>query len=416
MRHCIRRRIVSLLLSVLFLPALSGCGNLVILTRQFMDQPSEQKTEQSLSGVDISLPTQDTAQSAAPYSGAAPSPASDIRDYSGRQTPLYEQYSYYLPNMDEKERANFLALYEGTMNFQESIPLPYQASADEVADLMLLLGNECPELLQLDLTWQQRSNLLGNIVSVSPSYIMDQETYNAQRSAIEDLLTQWHTQLDSLGSYDVELTIYNYIINNCVYSLDTENCQTAYGALIGGFAKCDGRAKALVWGLRSFGITCSLISGSNHAWVIARIDGYDYNADPTYDDNESDGHQYPSSYAYLNVPQSAIAENPYPADEFYQKRGYPQTVRWDANYHVKSGVWIAAGQNARDSFLSQLETAAAQKSGTIRLRFESTEDFAAANNASSGWIQEFLNQKGLSCNITTFDCSDNNTLFIELTF
>ena len=37
--------------------------------------------------------------------------------------------------------------------------------------------------------------------------------------------------------HQAELTIYNYIIENCVYSTQADNCQSAYGALIDGQAK-----------------------------------------------------------------------------------------------------------------------------------------------------------------------------------
>lgn len=402
MKHYIKsKRTILALLGLLTLP-MTGCGNLTVMSRDFLEQQT------------FSVSAEASAPPALSSEDISPSVSPD--SYSGRQTPLYEEYSFYLPSMTQKERSNFLALYEGIINFQESIPLPSPASSDEVSDLMLLLGNECPELLQLDITWEQRSNLLGNVVSVSPSYTMDQEAYASRRAAVEQLLSRFHTQLEGYSSYEIELALYNYIIDNCLYSLDTPDCQNAYGALLSGQAKCDGRARALVWGLRSFGITSSLISGSNHAWVLVQIDGYCYNTDPTYDDSEAGGIQYPSPYAYFNVPESAISIDPYPADDFYQKRGYPSTVRWDSNYYVKNGLWIAAGQDAEGLFISQLENAASAGKGFIRLRFESEEDFSAVSLVYSDWIQQFLNRRGLSCSITAYDCSSMNILFLEITF
>ena len=246
--------------------------------------------------------------------------------------PLYADYSYYLPSLADDEAANFQALYTGIQGFQSTISLPVAVSSDNVSDLMHLLTNECPELMQLSSRWVEHSNLLGLVVSVSPEYTISKETFDAQTAAVNTLIQSWQTTLSGQSAYQAELTIYNYIIENCVYSTQADNCQSAYGALIDGQAKCDGRAKALVWGLRSLGIKSSVITGNTHAWVIAHIGDYDYNVDPTYDDNENDGIQQPLCYAYFNIPESAISSDPYPADDFYQRRGYPATVRWDFNF------------------------------------------------------------------------------------
>ena len=354
-----------------------------------------------------------------PASSSYLSTAADLPPQTPSQTaelPLYASHSYFIPTLTEKERTIFLALYEGVMAFQKTIPLPVSASSEEVNDLMSFLCHECPELLQLDSAWTERTNLFGSVTTVTPSYTMDKTTYEVKRSEIEGLLSHFHTQLSGADSYQIELTLFHHIINNCVYSLDAPDCQNAWGALIGGAAKCDGRAKALVWGLRSFGITSSVITGSNHAWVIAQIGGYHYNVDPTYDDNETNGIQQPCPYAHFNIPESCIAANPYPADELFIRRGYPSTVRWDHNYHVRNGLWIPSGQNAETPFYTQLEAAAAAGSGCINLRFESAADYSAASVASQNWIQTFLNGRGIGCNITSYDYSTLNTLFLHLTF
>ncbi len=391
----------TILLSILLLLCvlLSACGDLTYLSRSLLLDESISPTMTLIDADSSDLPS----TSSSPTVQTA---------YS----PLYETYSYIFPTFTEKERTIFLALYEGIMAFQENIPLPVSATSDEIKDMMAFLCSECPELLQLDSAWTQRSNLLGYVTAVTPAYTINQETYLTQKHEIEILLSQLHTELAGANPYEIELTLFDYIINNCWYSLDAPNCQSAYGALIGGAAKCDGRAKALVWGLRSFGIKSSVITGSNHAWVIAQINGYNYNIDPTYDDNEADGIQQPCAYTHFNIPESSIAADPYPADELFIRRGYPSTIRWDCNYHVKSGLWVAAGQNAENIFLNQLETITANNGGCINLRFESTADFEAAKTASQNWIQNFINGRGLSCNITSYDYSQQNTLFLQITF
>lgn len=426
--HRHRRRLSPSILLAVSCLTVSGCGDLTVISRQLLPG----STTAAVSAKDL-LPDDPTATPSEPDSSTAPgsdsstgsgsvsdsaSGSSDTvrSDYQATQTPLYESLSYFIPRLSPAEYSNFTALYQGILSFQDTIPLPVPASAEEVGDLMALLSSECPELIQLDSVWSQRSNLFGSIVSISPSYLMDEETYRLQRGAVENLLESFQTQLAGASQYQIELTLFDSLINRCLYSTEADGCQTAYGAWIGGLAKCDGRAKALVWGLRSFGITASVITGSEHAWVIANIEGYFYNVDPTYDDNESDGIQQPCAYAHFNVPEVSIADDPYPADEMYQRRGYPPTGRFDANYHVRSGLWISAGQDPQALFYQQLAAAAAAGSGSINIRFESADDLNAALASYTDWIQAYLNANGLSCSITSYDYSSFNILFLQLTF
>lgn len=365
--------------------------------------------------------------SAADMSPSVSSVTGDLTAASS--APLYVDYSYYLPALTSDEAANFQALYAGIQAFEDTITLPVATRSEEISDLMHLLTNECPELLQLSSRWVEHSNLLGLVVSVSPEYILSKEAYDAQLSAINALIQSWQTALSGQSAYQAELTIYNYIVENCVYSTQAENCQSAYGALIDGQAKCDGRAKALVWGLRSLGIKSSVITGSSHAWVIAHIGDFDYNVDPTYDDNESDGIQQPLCYAYFNVPESSIASDPYPADDFYQRRGYPATVRWDLNYHVQSGMWISADtpgsdlasgtalDRARALFVAQAENVWESGSeGLVMIRFESDSDYNAVAASYNDWIQSFINMHAAGCNLVSYDFSNQQLLAVKLSF
>ena len=198
---------------------------------------------------------------------AAGTAASAADDTVNDVTPLYAQYSYYLPSLSGKNKENFDALYKGIQNFEASISLPYPIKEDDdelmpVDDLMCLLLNECPELLQLDNTWKKQENILHSVTTVKPGYLLNQSEYRTQLLEIVAKVASWQTTLAGVTAFEAELAIFDEIVQNCVYSTTADYCQTAYGAIVGGEAKCDGRAKALVWGLRSLGITCSVITGT----------------------------------------------------------------------------------------------------------------------------------------------------------
>ena len=302
------------------------------------------------------------------------------------------------------------------MSFAGQIDLPVALPDSEVSKLLQLMVAECPELLQFGSSWQQSTDLHSNVRSVIPTYALSEEETAAQYATVSALIDSFHAQLDGYDQYQTELAIYNYIVEHCVYSTTSSYASTAFGALVDGSAKCDGRAKAMVWVLRSFGIESSVLTGSDHAWVILNIDGTYCNTDPTFDDNESGGSQHPCSYAYFNVPQSAIADDPYPADELYTDLGIPDTVSWAQNYHVRSGFWIASGQDASALFQAQTQAALQAGAGLISIRFENPADYAAASAASASWLQSALNWGAASCSVTTYDYSDDNLLFLELQF
>ena len=330
--------------------------------------------------------------------------------------PLYQEYSYYLPNLTGDEKENFDALYKGIQNFEPSISLPHPAKADKVDDLMTLLLNECPELLQLDSKWTNKQNILHSVSAVEPSYILDEQEYRSQLLSIVSKIASWQTTLAGKTAFEAELAILDDIVANCRYDSTTKYCQSVYGALVEGKAKCDGRAKAMVWGLRSLGITSSVITGNEHAWVIAHIGDYDYNVDPTFDDSEYGSDQLETTYTHFNVPESSIATNPYPADEFFTRRDYPKTTHWEANYHKMTGRFIEEGEDATAMFNSQLEEAYAAGSGFINIRFASKADYDTAAAQYSSWIQSFINKKRTGVNLVTYDCSEYQTLAVRITF
>ncbi len=411
----------SLLLCFLLTAALflGGCGDLVQLSGLLLDTSTS-----------VSLPSA-AADARAPGLSAVMATASgqegENRPASAGQSsgsgtasanlsPYYENFSIFLPKLNEAEYTNFIALYQGIRTFREKITLPLPASSDEVQKLMTLLSNDCPELMQLGSQWGQNSNLLGSVISVSPTYICGREEWERQNAEITQLIEGFHAQLEGCSKYQAELAVYDYIISHCAYNSDSAYAQSPYGALIAGQAKCDGRAKAMVWALRSFGILSSVITGSEHAWVLLYLDGYYYNADPTYDDNEPGGRQAPCSYAHFNIPASAIATGSYPADDIYTELEYPATIRWDSNYHVKSGLWVFAGQDPRPLFEAQLAQAAAAGEGIVSIRFETPEDCQSALENVSAWVQDYLNLHMLNCNMTSYDLQNMNMIFLYISF
>ncbi len=103
--------------------------------------------------------------------------------------------------------------------------------------------------------------------------------------------------------------IHNYIVKNCIYSI-TPDSFTAYGALVGGTAVCQGYAAAFnlmatKCGLRSITV-CGTARGVSHAWTYAKIGSKYRYIDCTWDD--TDGIGTGIVYTYFNVSAEKMRE------------------------------------------------------------------------------------------------------------
>ena len=92
-------------------------------------------------------------------------------------------------------------------------------------------------------------------------------------------------------------TIHDYIINNTKYDQERSDndvykykSDTAYGALIEGYAVCSGYTDSMMLFLEKFGVKSYKISSKNHVWNYVYLDNKWYNLDLTWDDPiNSDG-------------------------------------------------------------------------------------------------------------------------------
>ena len=94
--------------------------------------------------------------------------------------------------------------------------------------------------------------------------------------------------LAQMDDYHKIKTIHDYIVNNTAYKDDgTNQCHSAYSALIQGYAVCQGYAGLFQRLCKEVGIETRYITGyagEAHAWNIVKLDNQWYNVDVTWDD------------------------------------------------------------------------------------------------------------------------------------
>ena len=97
---------------------------------------------------------------------------------------------------------------------------------------------------------------------------------------------------DNMSDREKIKVIHDYIINHTKYDqersdkniLNYNSTDTAYGALVDGYALCGGYTDSMMLFLERFNIKSYKISSNNHIWNYVYLDGEWFNLDLTWDD------------------------------------------------------------------------------------------------------------------------------------
>lgn len=113
-----------------------------------------------------------------------------------------------------------------------------------------------------------------------------------QLAAVSQETAAFSTSLSGLSDYEKAAKIHDFVVQQVTYDT-TLTKFTAYDALIGQSAVCQGYTLLTYRLLTEAGIPCRYIEGTanneHHSWNIAQIDGVWYAIDTTWDDITSDG-------------------------------------------------------------------------------------------------------------------------------
>lgn len=188
--------------------------------------------------------------------------------------------------------------------------------------------------------WVDEFSVTSNsdtILSVSPTYSFTGVNLTQARTwfdlAVNEILVGITEDMSAL---EKELYIHDTLAQRIVYYEGTANCHNAYGAIVEGYATCDGYAEALQYLLHREGIQSFIAIGygynfkrneyAAHAWNYVCIDGKYYQVDLTWDDKD----EY-ISHEYFNSSDTEMAEYHYPSSVNYY---LPVCNSYDANYHA----------------------------------------------------------------------------------
>ena len=218
--------------------------------------------------------------------------------------------------------------------------------------------NDHPELFYVEgysYTKYTRYGREDQILSVefSGRYSMDFDTAKQRQGEIRDAVDDVLEGIDqSAGQYEKVKYVYDTIIRETDYSLDSEDNQNIYSVFVNHLSVCQGYAKATQYLLNRLGVECALVlgtveSGEGHAWNLVNIDGSYYYVDTTWGDasyqleegNTETRLTMPEiNYDYLNVTTAELLRT----HTLDGNIPMPMCIDTAANYYVKEGALFAS--------------------------------------------------------------------------
>lgn len=214
--------------------------------------------------------------------------------------------------------------------------------------------NDHPELFYVEgysYTKYTRYGKEDEILSVefSGRYSMDFDTAQQRQGRIREAADDILKGIDeNAGQYEKVKYVYDTIIRETDYSLDSEDNQNIYSVFVNHLSVCQGYAKATQYLLNRLGVECSLVlgtveSGEGHAWNLVNIDGSYYYVDTTWGDasyqlEEGTTEPQPTmpeiNYDYLNVTTAELLRT----HTLDGNIPMPMCIDTAANYYVREGA------------------------------------------------------------------------------
>lgn len=329
---------------------------------------------------------------------------------------------YFLKQLSEEDQRICAQMYAGISNFEQEIRFSAPVSEKKLKTLMWLLSYDCPELFQIngEYSYFVQENKPDLALSIQPTYIFTREAYIDAQKKLQDIIDRLQEEAAGLsGGFEKQLLFYQSIIARCTYREDGAYDGTAYGALVLGYARCEGYSKALTLLLREAGIVCLTLTGEawsaddsqtrapqKHAWNVACIDGAYYQMDVTWDD--SDGMLPESScYAYLNLTDEEIYQSR-TLDTLYDALDLPVCDDNASNYYVKTGAYIPDGADIEEALHLALDEACEKGNTSVSIRLATDAQLAELISHLEKWMTSWYrdNHFSGSYNCTTFSVSN----------
>lgn len=231
-----------------------------------------------------------------------------------------------------------------------------------------------------------------------PDYLFSldegERLFDKAAGAAEDF---WAAVDPEAGDYEKVKAVFEYLVDETDYTLDTVNHSNLGGALADKRASCIGYSAAAQYLLRGLGVQSIIVTGeterTGHAWNLVWVDGEPYHMDVTWGDPSFKKSDKPPegyrNYAYLLAT----------TEEILQTRTLDENIitlpecTSSRNYFVREGLCL----DNVDEYAERLSAAVDAGGNYLAVRFSSASAFdeAVETLVDEGEIFSMLRAAGI---------------------
>lgn len=285
---------------------------------------------------------------------------------------------YYYNQLTDIQKNIYNQLYKTVETLSESTTISLNSvTQDEISLIFRALRYDHPEIYWIQ-AYKYIIDEKGSQLYIYPTYLVNSE----EKSLYDEQLSEWtekalSTVNSDMTQYEKEKAIYDFIVDNTEYSLDSELNQSLI-SVVKGKSVCLGYTKAMKYLCDKVNIPCVVVEGTSkdgiaHSWNKVQINDAWYNVDAT---NSNTAQMFSNSYDMFNITDELISiqytetqiggestSKEITSGESSIEFEYPIANSIEADYYKMKGLYINS--------LNEIETVVSNhiKEGTITIRF-----------------------------------------------
>lgn len=333
--------------------------------------------------------------------------ATELTGYGGK-------YKFWFSQLNNEEKHAYNLILECIYSMPDEIEIN-RIDSEMLDNVFYALTSDNPDLFFVGRKCSLRT--VGSKTWFAVDYIVDKNEYETMKKELNAVCDEVISGCSNTSDlWQTELEIHDYIIDNCIYSLDSNPLgSTAYGVLVNGEGACEGYSKAAKLLLDRAEIENTIISGVSesetsergpHMWNAVNLDGNWYHLDCTWDDPVDEGGLQSKTYTYFNLDDKTISKTHF---EFSYELGCDALQE---NYFVKTGAYFESYDRSCEEKLASIiinETQAGNDTVYFRFADKQTYDEAVKELIEKERIYHILK---IARDSSEFEFSTNSTGYI----
>lgn len=277
----------------------------------------------------------------------------------------------FYSQLTEDEKSNYQKILDAVYNFKGQVKFDKPLTDEEYEKAFALVYYQNPELFWLE----GRLMLSDDGTTATLVYLFSKDQAKSYQQNINKRFKQLASNMTTnLSDLQKVIVCNNWLALNNSFVRDEGNSQNIYGAIVEGYAQCEGYAKAMLWMMNKLNIPAVLLvgtkdTGASHAWVQVKLDGEWYNVDPVGNDPVLPVEDKMNvSYRYLCVPNSVVFDKVWfnvncspqtPGLKYFEPMSCTSyTMNGDVNYGVYAETYEEAYEKLKQSMIKAVEKGA----------------------------------------------------------